>query len=177
MHVTICPNKLFIIVDDKLNVFGFHNSVVSNGFWGLEAVYVDGASYQWYDCSTNEALVNEFSPSFQGGIGSYKVEITIDGCSVFSECESIVGESIHQIYNSRDLELAPNPNNGSFTVSLLDDSKINSYKIINMLGVTIENSIIENNNSILIETNFDSGIYFIRITTNDKLYMKQFVVQ
>ena len=61
-------------------------NVELNGVF-LTANLIDGASYQWYHCDTNEPLDGENSDQLlPPASGEYYVEVALNGCSTISQC-------------------------------------------------------------------------------------------
>ena len=95
--------------------------------------------------------------------GSYTVTV-IDGSGCDATATAIVGEplSIGELDNSIELSLYPNPNNGTFVVSI---SKEGNYNVVvrNVIGQTIENVDLNGTNKEISLNSIEAGIYFVTI--------------
>ncbi len=120
------------------------------------------ATYRWLDCNASNAVVaGQTGQNYTlTANGSYAVEITVGSCVDTSACVTIANVGINE-YSTQNgkLSVYPNPNNGTFT---LQTKSAGEYKIVNVLGQTIQTFKLNatNNFSITIE-NLNVGIYFI----------------
>ncbi len=74
-------------------------------------------------------------------------------------------------FNSNKLVIFPNPNNGEFTIQ---SNHVVQFQISDFTGKVI----MEGDNSIpLIKTNFNKGIYFIKITEDENTTLSKMIVQ
>jgi hypothetical protein len=135
--------------------------------------------YQWWsvDSGLIVGATNAYYIPTQGG--SYFVVVTDTvGCNGSSN--PIVISSVNELaVGSSQLAIAPNPNNGSFTISLNHPVKDYSLHIINSLGQTLKSwqSSVDNG-----QFKFDvdlgdapAGLYIVELITNEKVYRHQFV--
>lgn len=80
----------------------------------------------------------------------------------------ITGEVLTGIesYNNNDLNIFPNPNNGSFVIE--NNGSIKGVRIYNILGKSMyqNDSVIEN---VINFDGFEAGVYFVQITLNDNV--------
>ena len=79
---------------------------------------IEGASYQWIDCSTLQPIpganVLSFTPT---STGSYAVIVSLNGCSVTSDCKSVVVVSNSEIQqNEITVTIFPNPASDHITI-------------------------------------------------------------
>ena len=127
------------------------------------------ASHQWLDCNNNNAIISaETEQSFTAtSSGSYAVELTENGCKDTSEC--VVISSVNIIENNfgnnfgNNLIISPNPTNGVLSVDLKDNYKsINTY-ITDLKGKLIKATEFKNTNSLSLNIDAPSGIYFLTI--------------
>lgn len=81
-------------------VYEFADMLVSNE---------DGATYQWYNCVTGQevpgAVEQLFTPIY---FGNYRVKVTKNGCSVFSECVKFKTLEVDDLIENA-LAISPNP--------------------------------------------------------------------
>ena len=111
------------------------------------------ATYQWINCHTGNPISGETSQSFTANFnGSYAVIVTQNGCSDTSACFEVTGVGIPEL-TSADINIYPNPSNGSFTVEL-PDSPVTQFTVLNMQGSIIYQKQLTNNRKV--EINLDA---------------------
>jgi hypothetical protein len=137
----------------------------------------NGASYQWYDCTTGVAIANATSQIFTPAVsGNYKCVITLNGCNDTTSCKSInsnVGILEHAKWNNENLQISPNP--CMFFISINSVASIKLVQIYDLTGrvcLSMLNPKSENINvSFLL-----NGIYFIKATTaNGSIQSAKFI--
>lgn len=147
--------------------------------------------------------INIFTQSyFGGGSGSYEVQVVAKGCNnllgaassivigstLTSGCRTTASttnnliEQTNSLNDNSSLEVYPNPNEGTFNVSMEITGNDNAVdlQMIDMLGkivysstVTVYNHYINNNLSL---DNLAAGIYYLKIVENGNEYMRKVVV-
>ena len=132
----------------------------------LQSQSVDsGATYQWLDCNDNFAPIfgenNAIFTTYNSGY--YAVEITLNNCSVISDCFSIISStSINDLDTRYGVQIFPNPTTNSFTISLENIDNVDII-IVDIQGkVLLEQSGIFDRSHIDL-SQFDAGIYFVKI--------------
>ena len=148
-------------------------TVVLNGFQ-LVAQESNATSYQWYACVEGElnpvsgAQNRVFSPS---SIGEYAVEVTKNGCSVFSECVQLE-EVLSVDPEAESLELYPNPTQGQ--VNLRFQKPITgTITVCDVSGKNMYETEVNSSADMLLDLhNFKSGVYFVRMTGSDNATRK-----
>ncbi len=119
-------------------------------------------TYQWYNCTGNVLLPNETKYFYVAAAnGSYKVTVTVNGCSATSACKTINTVGLGEEELSKGVQVYPNPANDMITIT---SSSIKKMSIVNMLGKVVMEQNIQGTSTIDI-SKLSSGIYFIR--TND----------
>ena len=76
--------------------------------------------------------------------------------------------------NKIELVVAPNPNNGSFTVSLQNNNGQYTIKLFSLTGVELYR-FIGNNSSITNIININSGVYFLEVDNGKELFHRRVV--
>src|SRR5690606_25543374 len=115
----------------------------------------------WYVCP-NTLLNEETSEDFTAtALGSYKVEITVDGCSIFSECIEVTSLSTTNLKKNVDFSMYPNPGH---TLININSSEIGQFSILNMLGQTVKTFYITvpNENYGLNIEDLNEGMYLVK---------------
>ena len=140
-------------------------------------------SWQWDFGDGYSANIQ--SPShIYTGTGEYTVSLTVINDI---GCTATVYETIHiwfvginEYTNSDSILIYPNPNNGIFTIHYTsNEQQDKEIEIINVLGQTVYfeklNNILNINKEISLINN-NKGIYFVKITINQKEIIKKVVI-
>jgi hypothetical protein len=76
----------------------------------------------------------------------------------------IFSNSLNEVTQDRIVELFPNPNNGTFTLSVSNDFIGEMYSIFSLDGTKIKtNRIVQNVNEILLDRSISTGVYLLKI--------------
>jgi len=133
------------------------------------------ATYQWIDCATNLPIAGATNQSYTAlSDGNYAVIVTEAGCSDTSACMTVntIGIKSPAL---QSFVLYPNPSkDGMFSVKF--DGEITAIEVVDMLGRTIEVSA-DLENGVVNASNLTSGKYMLRISVNDQILQKGFVIQ
>jgi hypothetical protein len=126
-----------------------------------------GANYQWIDCSTNTAINGENGQYFiVTQVGNYAVVISNGSCSDTSACINVFTTSIKSASLEAVINIYPNPNNGSFTLSNLNAREEYNIEVKDVLGRTVYTDVIKSNSSKAnIKLNQATGVYWLQITS------------
>jgi hypothetical protein len=122
-----------------------------------------GATYQWLDCdNANTAIAGETNQNFiPTQSGSYAVEITLNACTVTSNCETVTIVSVDKIDWLKNIKIYPNPVKNTL---LLDSESTLQVSIITLDGKVIDNyNLLDKKKSIDV-SNICRGIYIARIS-------------
>ncbi len=138
--------------------------------------YFSNLNLQWY--FNTSALGGETNTiHIAQNDGNYFVQVTDSfGCSNNSDTVNVVGVGIEVIENS-SFSIYPNPSNGQLTVEF-DDQEIKSVEVINLLGETVFNRTV-NNQEHKIEmdiTNLAEGVYYIRLNAQHDKYLQKLIL-
>lgn len=96
----------------------------------LIASSIPGASYQWIDCSTQQVIpganLSTFTPA---NTGNYAVIVTLNGCSITSECKTAVVVNDSEVRNNEfTITVFPNPAsdyiNIAFNIDLTTETEV-----------------------------------------------------
>ncbi|MCK5774767.1 MAG: T9SS type A sorting domain-containing protein, partial [Bacteroidales bacterium] len=146
----------------------------------ISAYSDDAVSYYWETDGLTDSSVEYISA--QNGMVYYKYTAqnaygcqTIDSVGVdFVDCSSD--------YESLDILIYPNPNDGHFTISIdgiIDDMEI---AIIDFIGrIVIEDQNVKADSHVFTGdfdlSPYEDGVYFVRIIHDGKVYNERIVVQ
>lgn len=144
------------------------NNSITNDNSGTLTATVTGATYQWIDCNNantpiSGATSQTFSPSI---VGSYAVQLSKNGCTATSSCESVTTLGINSNEFASSILMFPNPTNGITNIQLKNSFETIEATVYNITGQTILNKNFSNTNSFTININGSNGIYFLAIKTN-----------
>ena len=159
-----CDSVLII----NLTIQAIDTSVVINGTT-LSSNNSLG-TYQWIDCTTNQAILGANNASFTPlASGNYAVVVSDNGCSDTSDCIAMTIVNIEQVQSVGQFSIYPNPTTGRLNINLGKRAKNISLEIVNVTGQVIFAN--QTKEAELIDINIshlDSGIYFVRIQTEEK---------
>lgn len=119
-------------------------------------------TYQWYNCSNNEAIVGATSASFSpSNSGSYYVEATLNNCVVRSNCQVVASSGLTDLGQS-SIFIYPNPTKDIVNIhnGLTSNYKINLKTVSGQLVGTYTSSEVD----YILSVEYQSdGLYFIEI--------------
>ncbi|MCP4440329.1 MAG: T9SS type A sorting domain-containing protein [Aureispira sp.] len=132
-----------------------------------------GATYQWLDCNNNNApIIGENNQSFTPiANGDYAVEITVNGCTDTSTCQSITitgGEDLP----SEVTQVYPNPVKN--ILNIVANQAIENIIIYNINGVQVRKMADLNGQSIDVSM-LENGLYILELTTSQQIIRKHFI--
>ncbi len=126
-----------------------------------------GIMYQWLDCNNNFApIVSETNPILiTQNSGDYAVELTLNDCSVISDCYTITSTlNTDNLFSQYAIQLFPNPTSNDFYI-LFEGTKVQHILILDIHGkVVLQKSDLLNYDMINISS-FEPGTYFVKIIT------------
>ena len=182
----LCAGFYNVIITDTNGCINSNTAIVNEPNPLLINISLDGnniiatsgfISYQWYD--NNNILINGatdsiFSPP---GMSSYYVTVTdINGCSNSSYSIDYTISSI-QNYSSL-INIFPNPTNGKITVT--SEYGIKTISIYNTIGnklYSVNNKLNKITKTKLDLSNFEKGVYFIKININNQIINQRIILQ
>ncbi|MCZ4409619.1 T9SS type A sorting domain-containing protein, partial [Cryomorphaceae bacterium 1068] len=139
----------------------------------------EGVEYQWIDCSDDEPIEGETSQTFAAEAnGEYAVIITSENCSSTSECFNITTVGVENRRNNLNLAVFPNPFRNQVNISLEGlegNTTVEVYSVSGqqMLIKTSQNS----GNQTLDLSNLPSGVYVLKVSNGDGLFIDQIIKQ
>lgn len=135
---------------------------------------ISNYEYQWINCDTGEALAGETNQKFNPTEdGNYSVLISNGKCETISECMNLiitpaVGFSENDLSPAR---VFPNPTSNSLFI-IPTETPIN-FELSTISGQLLFSESDISNQYILDLSNYESGLYLISISNENKTYIKK----
>lgn len=129
-----------------------------------------GVNYQWIDCANgNVHISGETNQDFTATTtGLYAVIVTgANGCTDTSACFAVDFTSLDESSLLSGIAISPNPTNGEFSISTLDNSGELTIRVMDLTGKLIYSSTetLEPNASANIDlTDAANGVYIIHLS-------------
>jgi hypothetical protein len=124
-----------------------------------------GASYQWINCATNQAILGAVSPIYVATVnGSYAVIVTGNGgCADTSACFNVTTVGLDKTELDATISLFPNPTTGNVNISMSNDVEVN-VTVFDAQGKVV--STLENaqNGSIIGLQDVENGTYLVKVS-------------
>jgi hypothetical protein len=143
-----------------------------------------GAAYQWLDCDNSfTVLSGETNQNFSAQMaGNFAVEVTENGCVDTSGCFNVIATGIAYHTKENNVVLYPNPVSGSFTAELnVVASEKADVSFINAAGQLLfaENLVLSKGKNALRYnvSEYAKGVYYLKITTANKVFVERVVIQ
>ncbi|MEN8928125.1 MAG: T9SS type A sorting domain-containing protein [Flavobacteriales bacterium] len=137
-----------------------------------------GATYQWIDCGTEMAVAGETAQTLIApSSGSFKVAVTVNGCSDTSSCYTLI-KSYAGIEENKiaSLKVYPSPATDLLTIET-DDTQLSTLVIMDASGKIIFTTSPRNRMANLDISQLPSGIYLLQINTERATEVKRFIKQ
>ena len=164
----------------NLTINTVDTTVVKNG--STLTANQNGASYQWYNCTTNQQITGASSQSYTAtSPGWYAVMITINGCSQLSACRQIKKVSLPNPPMNGTAELDedqlnnvliyPNPTNDQINIEFEGQNEW-EVELIDLSGRQVFKLI---NEQVIDLSNIKSGVYRVVVRTKEFQYQQALV--
>ncbi len=161
-----CDSTLEINIED---IYINTNLRKQNG--GIVAVQTD-AEYQWYDCEGDIVIEGETGQGYFPTVdGSYKVSVSKDGCTEFTDCMEYKTETSVKDINESELFTIGTK---SKVIYIDQNTRFNSIELLDLNS----KSIYKTNESVqkIDIGNLPVGIYFLKIESDSNVEVFKFVV-
>lgn len=126
-------------------------------------------SYTWMECVNNKPIPGANTKSIKPNLDSIdgvKVLVIKNGCSFISECYHI-WTGVIQVNTRHDLNIYPNPNKGSFTLSWDQEIPDAQIQIYSAQGVLVYEKQLENSEQTDLYLSLPKGIYLAIVKSPD----------
>lgn len=157
-------NECDSIVVLTLSMTTVDTNVMQNG--NTLSASANGDAYQWIDCSNNSNIENATSQNFTPSApGSYKVEVTQNGCTAQSNCHEVNPVNINDITAFSTINIFPNPTQSDITIysSQAINATLAIMDITGRIIATYEPMESWTTYAINISS-LSNGLYFLKIT-------------
>ena len=169
--VTTCSNMAVssVTVDALPN-----NATTLNGV--VITATQTGATYKWINCANNTVIVGATGQSYTATAnGNYKVVITTNGfCRDTSACVSITTVGIVQYDATNNLQVYPNPNNGTFSIET-NNSAEQILQIFDVNGRLVLTQTIKGK-TIISANDLINGVYNINILSSEGVVNRRLII-
>ncbi len=155
------------IISLDLIIVEIDTSVTTSGY--ILSSNSTGSTYKWLNCNQmNLPVPGETNQTFiASSNGFYSVEITKNGCVDTSACHLVSNVGIIENDMHSEINIFPNPSNGIFTIDLGQVYSEINLSITDILDNEIQSYDAKNTKIFTIELNQPSGIYFLRIKSDN----------
>ena len=151
---TVAASLIVTIMNDTASVSDAVCTVTGNG-----------ATYQWYPCSTGVAISGATSQTYTATQnGSYYCVVTLGNCTDTTQCVTVTDAGINEI-SGYNFSLYPDPTSGVVTITN-DQSGTVGIKIVNMLGESLKEFTMTSTQGQFDISDLESGIYQVQIRDN-----------
>ena len=142
-----------------------------------------GAGYQWINCATNQAISGATHQSFTATTaGTYKVALSLNGCSDTSDCINLSPTSIKETDWEKAISIFPSPAKDLVTILFHKLTPGNlDITIIDLQGRVVfhsEEQVASANHASNIDLNkLARGTYIVKIRNKDESGIKKLVLR
>jgi uncharacterized repeat protein (TIGR01451 family) len=134
--------------------------------FGLES-QASGMNYQWYDCNTQLPLAGETSQILSPiQPGEYYVVVSNGNCSDTSACYVAGTIGMNEI-SSNSIQIYPNPAQNEITVFLQNENTTADIEIYSLNGQLLYSVSSQIQSTKISVNEFSSGIYFVKVKTEN----------
>jgi hypothetical protein len=136
------------------------------------------AGYQWINCDTGAevpgATQSQLTLSDEVGNGNYAVQVTLDGCSVTSDCFALISQQVEGDMDEKDVLLFPNPATDFLQLNV---SRSTSWKIFDTRGCELLSGRVSSGNSRIELTSLSAGCYYIQMFDGKQMLSTLLTIQ
>lgn len=151
------------------------NCEIPNNLTGLIANYHFNQGFDNINNSTETSLIDSSGNTHNGTLNNFALSAVTSNWQMGSPITS--GGACATLFTNKfnlenNVEVYPNPSNGIFTISIIEDA---SLEIYNIIGKTIyTKKVIPGKNSIDI-SNYQSGLYLLNVKTENSSITKKII--
>ncbi|MAX80893.1 MAG: hypothetical protein CL843_12065 [Crocinitomicaceae bacterium] len=135
------------------------------------------ATYQWYDCATNQPISGATDQTFQPTqTGDYAVEVTLDSCTALSDCHNVVVTGVNDLKKASNLNIYPNPANDIITVKHELSSNL-EVSIYTVTGAQVSSTIVSGNTNTIDVSTLPAGYYILKAKAGNLEHTEKLIIQ
>lgn len=145
----------------------------------LTAEALAPATYQWVDCATGYSdVIGATSQSFIPNYNSdFAVIVFENGCYDTSACFTISTVDVNELF-TENVAVYPNPTTGEFFISFSDFEGAVTIELTDITGKLIYHSLEDVSTDNNVKVSIDdvaSGVYFVRVTSDNDMFSTRIV--
>jgi Leucine-rich repeat (LRR) protein len=160
------------VVELRLTVNTINNNITQSA--GTLQTSAAVTNYQWINCTTGTAIVGANTQTFNPTqSGSYAVVVDFGTCQDTSACFYFSPVGINEI-NASNISIQPNPFNNELKV-MLDKNYEGVIEIYTTIGALITSEKLQSRNVTLNTSNWNPGVYILKVATNAGVVVKKVV--
>ncbi len=141
----------------------------------------DMGEFQWIDCDSGESIEGATTAEFTAEAnGNFAVVITVDNCSVTSECVEVISVGTSNISELTGANIYPNPCTSSLNMELPNIEGTVSLRIFSITGQLVHREVFTSANSNvhrLLMSDFERGVYILEMEIEGSSYIKKVIKQ
>lgn len=176
-NLTEVKENFIEVLENPVSEFTYSGSSLTVNFLNNST---NATAYSW-DFGDGNISTEENPTHIYTSAGNFIVSLnaTFGNCWDTSNLEiSVPLVGIAEQSQLEIIKISPNPNDGSFTVNISGQEKINKINILDMTGRKTAFSVTENESIFSIQLKERSmGIYFLQIISDNNIYSKKFIVK
>tara|TARA_B100000780_G_C21029481_1_gene412750 strand:- start:553 stop:1044 length:492 start_codon:yes stop_codon:yes gene_type:complete len=135
------------------------------------------ATYQWYDCVTNQPISGATDQTFQPTqTGDYAVEVTLDSCTALSDCHNVVVTGVNDLKKASNLNIYPNPADNIITVKHELSSNL-EVSIYTVTGAQVSSTIVSGNTNTIDVSALPAGYYILKAKAGNLEHVEKLIIQ
>jgi Secretion system C-terminal sorting domain/FG-GAP repeat len=149
-------------------------AVIPNGI--TLSSLLTGISYQWIDCDNNNLpITGETNQSFTPTVnGNYAVNIDDGTCVGTSICYLVTGLGINDNVAGSAIVVYPNPTKGNITIECEGMERV---EFIDVAGNLVYELLVSSDVLDIDISAFSSGVYFVRVMTEDGVGVERIILE
>jgi Leucine-rich repeat (LRR) protein len=160
------------VVELRLTVNTINNTITQNA--GTLQTTATATNYQWINCGTGTAIVGANTQTYNPTqSGSYSVVVDFGTCKDTSTCFYFSPVGINEI-NASNISIQPNPFNNELKITL-DKSYNGVLEVYNTIGEIITSEKLQSRNVTLNTSNWNAGVYILKVATNAGVVVKKVI--
>ena len=152
--------------------------ILENGVVLFAETDVSDATYQWYDCDTDEAIVGEDKQQLTPPrTGNYYVAISNGVCTSVTDCAFFDWVLATQEVLNEEAKVFPTVTDHSFTLDLNQEVTALSIRIMTLDGKVVQDRSFNSLTKKTFEINGDEGMYLVQVWKEGQVINTQRIIK